>query len=178
MSLVCTSADITTFIPIIDRYDDCIAATPDDPYFPTGKSVKTCMEALDVSTECAQCWGNVYDDFKSCFFDTCEFSLDTPIDTQLVQTCIDCLINFREAYYNDNHMCDVLIADLPTGSGEMIAAQTLKWTINLTTFTTTSSSTSEMTTTSDSTTLKTKSGSIFRRSVIITAFVFVILIIS
>jgi|LauGreDrversion4_2_1035121.scaffolds.fasta_scaffold700216_1 hypothetical protein len=128
MSLTCSSADVTSFTTNSAALQTCVAQAQGTDIFPSGSAVQTCMESITVSTECGQCWGNLYGDFKSCFVDTCDFNPETPLDAQLPQGCIDCLANIGTSYYLNNDICGVALADVPSGSGATIAEQVSKWT--------------------------------------------------
>jgi hypothetical protein len=129
MSLRCTSVDVGKFDLGNDAFDSCVVALGDNKDFPTRESAVYCLGSIGVSTECSQCWGNAYNDFKTCFIGTCEFTLTTSVDTQLSNNCINCLIDFRDAYYTDGFICDAQLQALPADGtlGEIIAPQIQKW---------------------------------------------------
>ena len=137
--LICSSADIGLFGSTVESMNACVqAAEAAAETFPTAAELRACMTTEGVSMECAQCWGNLFTDFRSCYYDICDLSPNTPIDAELPQGCSDCLNNLGETYNNEESFCGVSVADAaaPTTAGLEVVAEMDRWTHSSNIFTT------------------------------------------
>ena len=123
----CTAADSTALTTNSAAFQTCIAESLGSSIFPTGQAVVLCMESIEISGNCATCWGNLFGDFKTCFVDTCDFASDTPLDAELPQECADCLIEFGSKHSTTEDICGIAMADLPEGAADSLNAEIQKW---------------------------------------------------
>ncbi len=127
MSLTCSSADVSALTTNAAAIQACILEAQGTNLIASGPSVKACMETSSLSTGCAQCWGNLYGDFKTCFIDTCKFTPETTLAEDLPQGCLECLGSVTSQYMMSTKICGISATDIPTGSAENIAAEIQKW---------------------------------------------------
>jgi hypothetical protein len=124
---ICTSNDVSILNTNSTALQTCIEEFQGTNIFPSGSNVLTCMGNINMSSDCASCWGTLFGDFKTCFIDTCDFTADTPVNTELPQGCADCLIEFGSKHSTTDDVCGIAIADLPEGSAETINSEIQRW---------------------------------------------------
>jgi hypothetical protein len=132
MTDACITVDVANLVLMKDTINTCLVALVDEPALMSmsiGSALYLCISNF-VNEVCGFCLRDVYDEFRRCFIDTCNLSMDTPNGTQLGQDCDDCLQNFRNMYFYDFRLCNVHVDYFPGHSGnygEMIAALTPAW---------------------------------------------------
>ena len=90
----CTAADTNLLVSKGAAIQTCLeTASPTNPYFPAGSVVVGCLNPEGVSTECSSCWGTVYDSYKSCLIDTCDWTSTTLATSTKPAGCCTCLSN-------------------------------------------------------------------------------------
>ena len=178
----CAASDLSVFTSAEVTLGNCIASSMESQQpssssasvFPSGQVIRTCMQAAGVSTECSQCWGNIFDGVKTCYIDTCGFDVtsDQPPSgiTQPSQACIDCLTNWSNQFANSqSSVCGFDVTQMG-GMGENIRNQMGDWMPR---------GDSNVTTTSAPTTTgKSTFTTVSLRSITTSIFIFTLLIVS
>lgn len=124
----CTTGDIEIFnAPAGAALNTCIVTAQGDAMFPTAAQVQTCLDSAGISAGCSECWGNIFGDFKSCFIDICDLSVDTPLDAELPAGCADCLGNLASKANANDSVCGLTPSQVSTDAAVTVTTQLQRW---------------------------------------------------